>query len=231
MKGMVKKITTKLLMFLEFALVTSMVLGIMKPTEVKAAEPKVNYSESAQFMFSPEWDSFGMFCVENLDKNAKVSVTVSNKKVASASWDERQNIAFITAKKPCTITATLKIKQGGKTYTYTSKMTWVTYKNPLKSLQIGSTKYNVSYFNKNTQASMKKVSGNKAVKVTLKNGYKITSLGFSRGGKYKQIQNGSKIKFTKAGNNNTVLFVNYQDSKGNSGVLRLFVGDTNKTLL
>lgn len=192
--------------------------------------PTVNYSKVDQFMLSPEWDTFGEFVVEdNLAKDAKVSVSVDNKKIATIEWDSKQNTAWVTAKKPGTVIAKLTIKQNGKTYTYKSEMTWAEYVNPLASLKIGKKSYDVSYFDGNTQAGMTKVSGKNAVQVKLQTCYQIVSLGFSRGGKYTGIKNGAKINFTKSGNDNTVLFINYMDPYGKVGVLRLFVSDKNET--
>lgn len=127
-------------------------------------------------MFVPEYKTFGEFVVKDMSKNAKVTLKVSNKKIASAKWDKRQNIVWVTAKKPGTVKVTLKIVQNKKTYTYTSKMTWVKYNNPLKSLSVGKTKYKVSYFDKNTTAAMKKVKGSQTLKVSLKKGYKLKIL-------------------------------------------------------
>jgi len=199
-------------------------------TTVQAAAKPEFYSDNYEFMFSPEWDTFGLE-VGNLSKKAKVTVSVDKKKIATVKWDKKQSVAWVKAKKPGTVKVTIKVKQNGKTYKHTTTMKWVKYNNPLKSLKIGSKKYAVKHFNKNTQAEMKKVSGNKAVKIKLKSGYKITSLGFSRNGEYKDIKNGSKIRFTKVGEENTVLFINYTDPKGNEGCLRLFVGDKNGVLL
>lgn len=224
MKNVKKMVSIRRFLIALVAVVSVVAVQLFNPVEASAknAEPKVDYHENGQFMFVPEWDTYGAFVVDNLNKNAKVTLTVDNKKIASARWDKRQNIGWITAKKAGTVKATLKIVQNKKTYTYTSKLTWAKYSNPLKSLSIGKTKYKVSYFDKNTMAAMKKVKGSQPLKVSLKKGYKLTFLGISRGGQYKRLKNGEKINFTSKGSDNTVVFVNYQDPKGNYGTLRLF---------
>lgn len=225
MKLFLKKASTFLL---SVVLIAGVILG--NTTTVNAAAKPGFYGDSYQFMFCPEWDTFGLN-VDNLTKKAKVTVSVDNKKIASVVWDKEQSVAWVSAKKTGTVNVKITVKQNGKTYKHTTKMKWVKYNNPLQSLQIGTTKYAAKYFNKNTQAEMKKVSGSKAVKVKLKSGYKLESIGFSRGGQYSNIKNGNKIKFSKVGKNNTVLFINYKDPKGNYGTLRLFVGDKNATLM
>lgn len=203
-------------------------VALEKPVDVMAASEPQFCGTNYQFMHSPEWDSYGL-TIGNLSDKAKVKVSVNKKSVATAIWDDRQDIVWVHSKKPGTVKVTMKVTQNGKTYKHVTKMTWVKYKNPLKSLSIGSKKYDVKYFDGNTQAAMKKQSGNKVVKVKLKPGYTITSLGFSRGGKYINIKNGSKIKFNKKGDENTVLFINYKDPKGKEGLLRLFADKKNFT--
>lgn len=225
MKVFMKKAEAFLLAFL---FVISMLFGNAETAQA-ASKPEF-YSDSYEFMFIPEWQEFGLG-VGNLSKKAKVTVSVDKKSTATAKWDKLQSVAWVKAKKPGTVKVTIQVKQNGKTYKHTTKMKWAKYTNPLKSLQIGSKKYAVKHFNKNTQAEMKKVSGSKAVKIKLKTGYEITSLGFSRNGVYKNIKNGNKIKFSKAGGENTVLFINYKDPKGNQGTLRLFAGNRNGVLL
>lgn len=224
MKLFFKRVSVSML---AFVLVTIFSLGSL--TTVQAAEPEFGGDEY-QFMYSPEWRSFGIG-ISNLSEKAKITVSVDKKKIATAIWDEMQGVVLVFAKKPGTVKVKVTVKQNGKTYKHTTKVKWVKYKNPLKSLQIGNKKYNTKYFDKNTQAGMKKVNGNKKLKIKLKKGYKLTGLGFSRAGKHKNIKNGSKINFTKKGENNTVLFINYKDSKGNLGVLRLFVKLENGTLM
>lgn len=173
-------------------------------------------------MFSPEWDTFGLG-IKNLKASAKVTATVSDKKLATVKWDEKQKYAWVTAKKPCTVKVTLKVVQDKKTYKHVTTMKWAPYNNPLQSLKIGSKSYKCSYFDKNTQAGMKKQSGKAKVTVKLKKGYQLTGLGFSRAGVYKSIKNGSSaIQFNPKGEHNTVVFINYKDPKGNDGLLRLF---------
>ena len=224
-----RKFSMRYFLMLLVAIASVVAIQLCSPIEAKAKStaPEVGYSENRQLMFVPEYKTFGEFVVKDMSKNAKVTLKVSNKKIASAKWDKRQNIVWVTAKKPGTVKVTLKIVQNKKTYTYTSKMTWVKYNNPLKSLSVGKTKYKVSYFDKNTTAAMKKVKGSQTLKVSLKKGYKLKNLAISRGGKYTAIQNGAKINFTQKGSNNTVVFISYQDPEGNNGTLRLFADKSN----
>jgi len=226
MKRFLKRIST----FFVLAVAVAAVLVLGTQTETKAAEKEPYfYDDNYEFMFSPEWDTFGL-CIENLAKNAKVTVKVSNKKLGTVEWDKEEKVAWVTAKKPCSFKVTFKVVQNGKTYKHTTKMKWNKYTNPLKSLKIGSKKYDVKYFNGNTSAGMTKVSGNSKVQVKLKSGYKLVGMTFARGGKYKNVKNGSKVNFTKTGDENTVLFIDYKDKKGKYGTLRLFVWDKNETM-
>lgn len=221
-----KKVMKHIVTFVMAIALTTLIAGA-SAMQVQAAEPTF-WENSYEFMFSPEWDGFGLI-VGNLAENAKVTVSSSNKKIAVVEWDKERSTAWVHAKRIGTVNITVKVTQGGQTYKKVTKMTWVKYKNPVKSIKIGTTKYPAKFFNKNTAASMKKIGGKKKVYVQLKPGYKMTGLGFSRGGVYKNIKNGDKINFTEKGTGNAVLFIYYTDPKGNPGVLRLFAGDKNYT--
>jgi hypothetical protein len=221
-----KKFMKSMITFVSVLALTILLSGVSSE-QVCAAQPTF-WNDSYTFMYSPEWDSFGLV-VMNLDKNAKVTVSSANKKIATVEWDKENSTAWVHAKRVGTVKITVKVKQGGKTYKKITRMKWTKYSNPIKTIKIGTKKYPARYFDKNTSASMKKISGSKKVTVKLKKGYKINSLGFSRGGVYKDIKNGAKIRFTRKGNNNTVLFIHYTDPKGNFGTLRLFADTKNYT--
>ncbi len=221
-----KKMMKHMLTFVMAVAMTMFISGVAG-TQVQAAEP-IFWEDSYTFMFSPEWDSFGLV-IQNLDKNAKVTVSTANKKIAVPEWDKEEQTVWVHGKRVGSVAITVNVKQGGKTYTKVTQMRWTKYKNPVKSIKIGTKKYPAKFFDKNTSASMKKVAGSKKVTVKLKAGYKINSLGFSRGGVFKDIKNGAKIKFTPKGDRNTVLFIHYIDPKGNFGTLRLFADKKNFT--
>jgi len=210
--------------------VMSMTLGNALTVSAASKSAPRFYGNEYQFMLSPEFKTFGL-SVGNLTSKAKVTVSVNKKNIATAKWDKKQNVAWVTCKKTGTVNVTIKVKQNGKTYKHVTKMTWVKYQNPIKSIKIGKTKYNAKYFDKNTTAFMKKVNGKSVVNVQLKQGYKLLSMRLSRGGVNKSIQNGDKITFTKKGKDSTVLFITYLDPKGKQGDLRLFVGDKNYTMI
>ncbi len=221
-----KKVMKSMVTFV-VALALTMLISGTASAPAYAAEPSF-WEGSYTFMYTPEWDSFGLV-VTNLDKKAKVTVSSANPKVATVEWDKENSTAWVHSKRVGTAKIVVKVKQGGKTYKKVTTMKWTKYSNPVKSIKIGTKQYPAKYFNKNTSASMKKISGNKKVTVKLKKGYKMNSLGFSRGGVYKNIKSGAKIRFTKKGNENTVLFIHYMDPKGNFGVLRLFADTKNYT--
>ncbi len=186
---------------------------------------------SREFMFSPEWDSFGILSTTEFSNKAKYMVTFDKKNMASYHISEYQKCLIIDAKKAGTVNVKITVKDQGKSYKYKCKMTWNKYSNPLKSCKIGNKKVNVGIFDLNTQACTYKQSGKKKVSIKLKKGYKLNSIRFSRGGVVKTIKKGSTIVFTPKGNSNTLIFIYYTDEKGHKGVLRLFAKDKEQVLL
>lgn len=218
----------KRILALVLALIT--VIAMLSPRQMVYADETVDLGEY-EFMFSPENETFGILSIAEFSEAAKYKVTFSKKNIASWELNEESQQIFITAKKPGNVTVKVTVTDQNLKNTYKIKLYWYKYSNPLESLKIGSREVDCSIFDDNTQAQTKKVSGKKKINVTLKEGYELSSLSFSRGGKFDDIENEvSKISFSKKGNNNTVLFIYYTDPKGHSGTLRLFVGDTEQGL-
>ncbi len=120
------------------------------------------------------------------------------------------------AGKPGKVTVTATYKFNGKNYVSKARIKVVDYKNPVKTLKVGNTKY-TSVFNKDKDG-YKPVKGKKTVKLTMKKGYKITNCCFYTTGKSINYKSGIKVNFKKV----TSMYIYYTDNEGYQNTLRWF---------
>ncbi|MCD7883370.1 MAG: hypothetical protein LUI87_06665 [Lachnospiraceae bacterium] len=145
--------------------------------------------------------------IKNLSSSAKISsVKSSNSKFKASSVVNtdytKMNAIEISVKNPLkkitsgtTTKITFKVKQNGKTYTLSCKVTFKLAPSPVKTLKIGSKNYASSF--KGTCSVNTSLSGKKKVTVTAASGYKIDSIyAFYSDGTQKKVKNGSKISTT-----------------------------------
>lgn len=118
-------------------------------------------------------------------------VKSSNKKVASvATRNGASGIdVYLKIQKPGTTTLSYKVKKNGKTDSYKIKLN--IYKNPFKTLKIGSTNYK-SQFNNGDYSTL--MSGKGKVNIKVKKGWKIKSIKVQEAGsKWRKLKKGEKV--------------------------------------
>ncbi len=143
----------------------------------------------------------------------------SNTKVLTVSVEPDPDFwtsIYLNAKKPGKVTLTATYKFNGKKYVSKARIKVVNYKNPVKTLKVGSKKC-TSVFGKYWDG-YKAVTGKKAVTLKMKKGYKITSCYFHTTGKNIDYKPGKKVNFNKVNSMN----IDFTDSEGYKATLRWF---------
>jgi Bacterial Ig-like domain (group 2). len=192
-------------------LVLAMVISsfIVRPLEVNAEEkPSVFFEDYCEYYF-PDMSTKST-TISGLEKDAKVSLKSSNKKVVSVKYDKKSNTVLMSPKKAGKATITCKIKQNGKTYTSKCKWTLLKYQNPFAKFKIGSKDY-TKKFNKTNNCSIKISYKARKLEIKMKKGYKITRL-YKRPYLYmwEKIKNGRKIKI----GSNEGIIIYFKDKEG-----------------
>ena len=124
-----------------------------------ATTPKLETSKSVYYIRKKTDDFLGL---NNVQKNARITVKSSNKKVVDVSlydkkkydvtWFDDETLKVynygvnLKLKKPGSSTITCTVKQGKKTYNLKCKVIVIKYKTPIK-VQIGNISYNSEFKN------------------------------------------------------------------------------------
>lgn len=146
--------------------------------------------------------------IKNLSSNAKItSVKSSNKKITGESmlkepdFPSKSVVLNGTGCKPGeTSTITMKVKQGGKTYTLNCKITLKLRPSNFKTFSIGGKNYAsalAGYSGTGKVAELHIPSGKGTFKIKMKSGIKLTSVRVIHKNKIKNIKNGDKVTFKK----------------------------------
>ena len=145
---------------------------VLLPSEVKAA--KVQWGDAVKIYTGQQHGLVPM------DKVDIIKVTSSDESVVSASISDDilppYEIIFLKAKKQGTATVTCKYKYKGKVKTEKIKITVYKYVNPVKSIKIDGKEIKNLFNNKDNIKYKYKNSKKAKVSITMKKGWKISSI-------------------------------------------------------
>ena len=158
------------------------------------------YSQMADTVYS------GYIYIKNLDSKAKITnIKSSNKKIRAYYVNNSFQKMNALSIEPANVTSTNRVKSGekakitftvkqnGKSYKLSCRLTFKKAPSPVKTLKIGNKNYASAFKGKSDKTI--KISGSK-VKISMKaaSGFKIGKIQASySNGKTKKIKNGSKI--------------------------------------